>query len=36
MGEHTASPIRNSLLVLCLIVAVVLAVGKIPDYLAMF
>ncbi len=36
MGEHTASPVRNSLLVLCLIVAVVLAVDKIPDYLAMF
>ena len=35
MGEHTASGWRNAVLVVCLIVAVVLAVDKIPDYLAM-
>jgi len=36
MGEHTASAWRNTLLVLCLLVSVVLAVDKFPDYLAMF
>ncbi len=36
MGQHTASPGRNVLLVLCMIVSVVLAVDKLPDYLAMF
>jgi Mn2+/Fe2+ NRAMP family transporter len=36
MGEHTASFWRNALLVLCMIVSVVLAVDKFPDYLAMF
>lgn len=35
MGEHTASGWRNGMLVLCLLVAVVLAVDKLPDYLAM-
>ncbi len=35
MGEHTASLWRNGLLVLCLVVSVVLAVDKFPDYLAM-
>lgn len=35
MGEHTASGLRNGMLVLCLLVAVVLAVDKLPDYLAM-
>ena len=35
MGEHTASPVRNIFLVLCLIVSLVLAVDKFPDYLAM-
>ena len=35
MGEYTASPTRNALLVLCLIVSVVLAVDSFPDYLAM-
>lgn len=35
MGEHTASVWRNGMLVLCLLVAVVLAVDKFPDYLAM-
>ncbi len=36
MGQHTASIGRNVLLVLCMIVSVVLAVDKFPDYLAMF
>ena len=36
MGPHTASPVRNGLLVLCLLVAVVLAADRLPDYLAMF
>lgn len=36
MGEHTASFGRNILLLLCLVVSVVLAVDKFPDYLAMF
>lgn len=36
MGEHTAGFWRNLTLVLCLIVAVVLGVDKLPDYLAMF
>jgi len=36
MGEHTASFWRNLTLVLCLIVAIVLGVDKVPDYLAMF
>ncbi|MGH8035768.1 MAG: divalent metal cation transporter, partial [Lysobacterales bacterium] len=36
MGPHTASPLRNSLLVLCLILAIMLAVNSLPDYLAMF
>lgn len=36
MGEHTASFWRNLLLVICLIVAIVLGVDKLPDYLAMF
>jgi manganese transport protein len=36
MGEHTASFWRNLTLVLCLIVAIVLGVDKLPDYLAMF
>jgi Mn2+/Fe2+ NRAMP family transporter len=36
MGEHTASPWRNAMLVICMIVSVVLAVDKVPDYLAMF
>jgi len=36
MGAHTASPIRNLLLVLCLILSIVLAVDRLPDYLAMF
>jgi len=35
MGEYTASPTRNALLVLCLIVSLVLAVDSFPDYLAM-
>lgn len=35
MGEHTAGPWRNFLLFVCLITAVVLAVDKVPDYLAM-
>ncbi len=36
MGEHTAGAGRNLLLVACLLVAVVLAVDKVPDYIAMF
>lgn len=36
MGQHTASLGRNALLVLCMIVSIVLAVDKFPDYLAMF
>ncbi len=36
MGEHTASFWRNLTLVVCLIVAIVLGVDKVPDYLAMF
>lgn len=36
MREHTASAWRNALLVLCLLVSVVLAADKFPDYLAMF
>jgi Mn2+/Fe2+ NRAMP family transporter len=36
MGKHTASAWRNALLVLCMIVSVVLAVDKFPDYLEMF
>ncbi len=36
MAEYTASPWRNGLLVLCLVVSVVLAIDKVPDYLAMF
>ena len=36
MGEHTAGAWRNILLVVCMLVAVVLAVDKLPDYLAMF
>jgi Mn2+/Fe2+ NRAMP family transporter len=36
MDEHTASPWRNILLVLCMIVSIGLAVDKFPDYLAMF
>lgn len=36
MGEHTASPVRNGILLLCLLVAIVLAVDRFPDYLAMF
>ena len=36
MGEHTAGFWRNLMLVLCLVVSVVLAVDKLPDYLAMF
>ena len=36
MGEHTAGPWRNITLGLCLIVAIVLGVDKLPDYLAMF
>lgn len=36
MGTHTASPARNALLVLCLLVSIILAVDKFPDYLAMF
>jgi Mn2+/Fe2+ NRAMP family transporter len=35
MGEHTASPWRNFLLVVCLITSIILAVDKLPDYLAM-
>ena len=35
MGQYTASPARNALLVLCLIVSLVLAVDSFPDYLAM-
>ena len=35
MGQHTASTWRNLLLIACLIVSVVLAVYKFPDYLAM-
>jgi Mn2+/Fe2+ NRAMP family transporter len=34
MGQYTAGPMRNSLLVLCLIVSLVLAVDSFPDYLA--
>ncbi len=36
MAQHTASPWRNVLLVLCMIGSVVLAVDQFPDYLAMF
>lgn len=36
MGEHTAGSLRNVLLVLALLVSIVLAVDKFPDYLAMF
>jgi Mn2+/Fe2+ NRAMP family transporter len=36
MGQHTAGSGRNALLVLCMIVSIVLAVDKLPDYLAMF
>ncbi len=36
MGEHTASPFRNLLLILCMIVSIVLAVDKFPDYLVTF
>ena len=36
MGEHTAGPARNVLLGLCLAVAIVLALDKLPEYLAMF
>ena len=35
MGQYTASPARNVLLVLCLIVSVLLAAATLPDYLAM-
>lgn len=35
MGEHTASPARNALLLVCLITSIALAVNKLPDYLAM-
>lgn len=35
MGEHTASPVRNALLVLVLAVSVGLAIDKFPDYLTM-
>jgi Mn2+/Fe2+ NRAMP family transporter len=35
MGPHTAGRARNAMLGLCLLVAIVLAVDKIPDYLAM-
>jgi Mn2+/Fe2+ NRAMP family transporter len=35
MGEHTASPARNFLLAVCLLLSVALAVDKFPDYLAM-
>lgn len=35
MGQHTASAWRNGLLVLCLLVSVVLAVDKFPDYIRM-
>jgi Mn2+/Fe2+ NRAMP family transporter len=35
MGQYTASPMRNGLLVLCLIVSLVLAVDSFPGYLAM-
>ncbi len=35
MGEYTASPTRNALLVLCLLVSLVLAADSFPDYLAM-
>lgn len=36
MDEHTASPWRNILLILSMIVSIVLAVDKFPDYLVMF
>jgi manganese transport protein len=36
MGAHTAGSLRNVLLVLALVVSIVLAVDKFPDYLAMF
>jgi manganese transport protein len=36
MGTHTAGSLRNVLLVLALLVAIVLAADKFPDYLAMF
>lgn len=36
MGEHTAGVWRNLILVVCLLVAVVLGVDKLPDYLGMF
>lgn len=36
MGEHTAGVWRNLILVVCLLVAVVLGIDKLPDYLAMF
>ncbi|MEM6575904.1 MAG: divalent metal cation transporter [Pseudomonadota bacterium] len=35
MGEHTASGWRNGILLACLVVSVVLAAVKLPDYLAM-
>lgn len=35
MGEHTASPVRNGLLVLCLGLTLMLAVYKFPDLFAM-
>ena len=36
MGAHTAGSLRNVLLVLTLLVSIILAVDKFPDYLAMF
>jgi manganese transport protein len=36
MGAYTASPVRNGLLILSLIVSIALGVDKFPDYLAMF
>ena len=36
MGSHTAGLLRNVLLGLSLLVSVLLAVDKFPDYLAMF
>ncbi len=36
MGDHTASPIRNTLLGLALLLSIVLAIDKFPEYLAMF
>ncbi|MEJ8566174.1 NRAMP family divalent metal transporter [Elongatibacter sediminis] len=35
MGEFTASPVRNALLVLVLVISVALAIDKFPDYLTM-